>query len=1275
MRGIRINLRKRFSEIRRRPACFLALIIFVFSTVALQAAPRVALMNFTSQIETYRNIQSAADFSAALQATASSGQSPVEWVERNQWQSAAQELKLSYFDGSVQDALRIGKWIKADLLVVGQFQADQKPVWELKIEVIDLDHADVLAERRIDLDVQTNEVIQATSQILERSAQALTNALADAEVQRERLQTQVKIAPLFFGNIGNSSRLDFFESDIIKGFETSVSDMPNLHVLRLPRAQEATGEAELIIGGLVESDPAAWQHVADIYIWGSYAEQDAPGLPFEKVPVVVTWYVWDGQNDPQTFSETVLVKDLPKLVPKITQSGIKAAQSLHDHVSINDETRAHVAGLLLKRANEINDRFDNAPSSYATPQGRIDWRYQANSLDVARFFDPGNQQIQEQALVRHWAPLWATPAPPWFRTDPLTQDRCASDYEEYVEKFGLTNNGAFDPRLARSYVEGLRGAISELDACANDPAWQANWPADATQAWQGRLETNYLQRLQLCDQAYIHATKFGPHDWQIETEWAADVYPDVWDFAWHKVHNAATRAAIFEEVWATAPSWLADDWYVDSLKRTYAEIDEPEKGQQLVDQLLTLVRKRRSPPQSQRPVMLDLSIPPVDVLPPPLIPSSMQPIDLAGENPQGIVALQYVGNQLWISSQSIDGNRHSQDMFSTPAGLGVPEALFPELTSPAQANLMVFDPSSQKTIDWTSRLQIHSKITSIVSRDDGLWLTSQGDGILRINPKSGEVQHFGGREGVATPELYAGANAGSSTVFGGGNTTDGHLSVFQIGSARWTEEKPVTPLKQVTSISSVGQRVLVVCQDYDGSPALVKDVQVLLSDDGRHFWKDVAQSLLADSPRGWQGREMIVSSADNRGFWLGAGSGLFFVSADGQTIKKWFTPPGNIARPSTRLRGAVTALAQDGDFLWIATTADWDKYLFHRPGYPPNYFLPDKENYVFLMHKPSGRWLGRFSVPSRVSALAVSADQLWVGLANPEDGRSLFQVDKRPLLQTPPDRWVSDDVSDEELYRQIAKLGVIEQARYYFLLGDTQKVLEVLKRPTDADYAGQVKQLIQICSGQPGVALAKTGIQAAPDAASSPNIPFELREAIRDDDMEKARALFLLIHNENDLNLALCVAASWGKIDAVKFLLAEGLNVNVHLHVQGDWDGGTPLTEAAANGRTDTIRELIAHGAQLEAADNQGNTALHNAARYGNVKTVALLLEKGSSINAQKKDGWTPLMLAARSGSIATAKLLLDNGAALSLENEEGDTALAIATNDHRTKMVALLKR
>jgi ankyrin repeat protein len=55
-------------------------------------------------------------------------------------------------------------------------------------------------------------------------------------------------------------------------------------------------------------------------------------------------------------------------------------------------------------------------------------------------------------------------------------------------------------------------------------------------------------------------------------------------------------------------------------------------------------------------------------------------------------------------------------------------------------------------------------------------------------------------------------------------------------------------------------------------------------------------------------------------------------------------------------------------------------------------------------------------------------------------------------------------------------------------------------------------------------------------------------------------------------------AAASGRVDAVKVLVARGANVNAKEPVKGE----TALTFAAANGRTDVIRELTAHGADVK---------------------------------------------------------------------------------------------
>jgi hypothetical protein len=133
-------------------------------------------------------------------------------------------------------------------------------------------------------------------------------------------------------------------------------------------------------------------------------------------------------------------------------------------------------------------------------------------------------------------------------------------------------------------------------------------------------------------------------------------------------------------------------------------------------------------------------------------------------------------------------------------------------------------------------------------------------------------------------------------------------------------------------------------------------------------------------------------------------------------------------------------------------------------------------------------------------------------------------------------------------------------------------------------------------------------------------------------------------------------AARNGDTARVRELLRKGANANAK-----DRGGWTPLHWAAFWGHVDVAKLLLEHGADVNARDEDSRTPLHVAAAGGHAEVARLLLERGADANARGKDGWTPLHYAASYGHADVARLLLDHGADPSIRDKDGRTPLDIA--------------
>src|SRR3954470_18966748 len=113
-------------------------------------------------------------------------------------------------------------------------------------------------------------------------------------------------------------------------------------------------------------------------------------------------------------------------------------------------------------------------------------------------------------------------------------------------------------------------------------------------------------------------------------------------------------------------------------------------------------------------------------------------------------------------------------------------------------------------------------------------------------------------------------------------------------------------------------------------------------------------------------------------------------------------------------------------------------------------------------------------------------------------------------------------------------------------------------------------------------------------------------------------------------------AATDGNVRRMRWLHMAGVNVNPH-------GAPPPLLLAAREGRMDAVRYLLDQGADVNARDNVGNTALAEAAYYAQVPVMKELIARGANINALTSAG-TPLDIALSRNDSAVIDLLKHYG-------------------------------
>jgi uncharacterized protein len=221
------------------------------------------------------------------------------------------------------------------------------------------------------------------------------------------------------------------------------------------------------------------------------------------------------------------------------------------------------------------------------------------------------------------------------------------------------------------------------------------------------------------------------------------------------------------------------------------------------------------------------------------------------------------------------------------------------------------------------------------------------------------------------------------------------------------------------------------------------------------------------------------------------------------------------------------------------------------------------------------------------------------------------------------------------------------------------------------------------------------------------NGDLRLVDAVKSRNREAVRSL---LQQHVDVNTpqadgatALAWAAHWDDMETVDLLIRAGANVNAAnsygvtplalactnqntamvdklLKAGADPNGvptGTPvLMTAARTGNIDTVKSLLAHGADVNAKESaRGQTALMWAVAEKHPEVTRLLIDRGADVHAHSTSGFTPLLFAAQQGDLDSARMLLAAGANVNDAAPEEGSALIVATySGHEALALFLLE-
>ena len=1004
---------------------------------AQTTAPRVALLDFISEDNSYRSTVALGNLVSALQADIS-GDTNYDWVERAELGKAADEFKLAGF-GLIDrsEAIRAGCWVKADWGIFGDISTNFNGNRTLSLEIVNLQRADVLAETNLSLPSPGGGPFQMKSEYVSRITSSLRTLLdrarkiyLDSEKQDAVAFLFLSLTPSGLGNTFGDLDADFRRSLFIES-----TNRQQFHLVQFQRAGAAMDEANLVLSGLAENDSNSWEKVADHYIWGD-ARVDDRKLFDRKTKkwrderkLEVKLNVWDGRGEPQVIALTVTNETSEALARELAQA--------IGPLLWRDGVQPNIENVRNRISDSIFGRYSGMPINFwfDSPEGRRQWFDAVQLLETACFFNPGNAAAREQLLRLRWGPT--------SRNEFFSARRCSEAWGKYVEQFGFTSALAKtnSPSIATKYVRSAWRPFEMFNYAQEN---QAQWgvPRDAglreVTEWKNQFGSEFVSRL------------------------------------------------------LKAPNQYGET-YRDALQGYFRETGQPNGEQKLLAQLKAANGDKKneptnSPPppqQDQLPRIAELesgqtgdvfSMQPM-TFSPSLVEPDIQTISFpSGAQVKNVKSMIFHDDTLWLAVE-----------LGEPLEIKTVNGQIEKEFQPVSVDhvrLWKLGANTLKLEPVTGPLATND-INHMMFRDNTLWLALNDDGIAALNVKTGELRRYGSSAGINSTNQYALADISCGIAAIGGWSD---LLVKENEMEAWKGFIPGLPHQNFLFAGNARQ--MAGLKD----KLLLYNSQLLLCDLKSNTW-----TRIADPPSLDRIGRIRSLTGDGRGkFWIASDSGLHGVDpnigkirsqwipvsptvqatessmdpgqvpshkTDSQLVKeiqqklelrrrllearKTDTNQPNLFVPDSRLYAGILSVTTDDDFLWVFTA---------------------ETTHPLLYHPASQSWVGGFSIRhmGTPSALACGSGKLWLATQRGQDFM-ILEMDARALKSTPRERWLPDIVSHEELAARISDLSEHERSIYCFFSGNDTAAVKLLQpTPTENELEAESLFLLHLSFAEMG---------------------------------------------------------------------------------------------------------------------------------------------------------------------------------------------------------------